>query len=90
MWTLIIEDSLAVYPDPIDPITLYSELSTKGAAVLQSIVNNVQGESLIEDLLSITRLSARLAGIYGIDIDTAFTIMQDESKLFVKRHANAK
>jgi len=89
-WALIIEDSLAVYPDPIDPINLYSELSIKGAIVLQNLANNVQGESLVEDLLSITRLSARLAGIYGIDIDEAFTLMHGESKLFVKRYTNAK
>lgn len=90
LWSLMIEDSLTVYPDPIDPITLYSELSLKGAAALQNVVCNVHGESLIEDLLSITRLSARLAGLYGIDIDAAFTLMQGESELFVMRQTNAK
>ena len=35
-------------------------------------------------------MQRNLAGIYGIDIDTAFTLMQGESELFVKRHANAK
>lgn len=89
-WTQIIEDSLVIYPDPIDPITLYSELSMKGSAVLQSLASNAQGKSLFEDLLSITQLAARLAGIYGVDIDAAFSLMQGESELFVKRHANAK
>lgn len=89
-WIEIIEDSLVIYPDPIDPITLYSELSMKGAAVLRSLVSSALGENLTESLLTITRLLARFAGIYGIDIDTAFTLMYGESQLFVKRYSNAK
>lgn len=89
LWTSIIEHSREIYPDPINPITLYSELSTKGASILQNIIKNVQNERLTEDLVATTKLSARLADIYGVDIDDTFTIMQNESKLFIKRHTIA-
>lgn len=89
-WVEVIEGSLITYPDPVDPIALYSTLAMTGAIVLQSIVNNTADENVSESLLSITQLSARLAGLYGIDIDAAFTFMQNESELFVKKHSDAR
>lgn len=89
-WINIIESSLVVYPDPIDPIALYSELGMTGTTVIKNIVDNSRGKDIVGGLLTITRLIARFAGIYGIDIDAAFALMQWESEVFVEKHTDAK
>lgn len=90
LWEEVIENSLLIYPNPVDSIELFSDLSVRGAHLLQNIVNSSNLESLIIDLSIITNISARLAGIYGVDIDTVFSIIQEESELYVNKHLNAE